>query len=53
MKAIFEIAMAVTLTAATAGNLPWVLKQVRSAKLHLILESRTSNWGRAWTPPSR
>lgn len=53
MKAIFEIALSVTLMAAAAGNLPWVLKQVRSAKLQLILDSRTSNWGRAWTPPSR
>lgn len=53
MKAIFKIALAVTLMGVTAGNLPWLIKRVQTAQLHLIMESRSYNWGRAWTPPSR
>lgn len=53
MKVLAEIAIALTLLAATAGNLPTIIKKVRIAQLHLLMETRSSNWGTPWTPPSR
>ena len=53
MKTLFELAITITILAVTAGNLPKIIEQVRTAQLHLLLETRSSNWGRPWTPPSR
>jgi hypothetical protein len=53
MKTLAEIAITITLLAAAAGNLPQIIKQVRIAQLHLLMETRSSNWGTPWTPPSR
>lgn len=53
MKSIFEIAITLTLVAAAAGNLPKIIKQVRVAQLHLLIETKSSSWGKPWTPPSR
>lgn len=50
MKTLIEIAITLTLMAATTGNLPKIIKQIRLAQLHLLMESRSSNWGRPWTP---
>ncbi len=53
MKSLIQIAITITMLAAAAGNLPKIIKQVRIAQIHLLMESRSSNWGRPWTPPSR
>lgn len=53
MKTLAEIAITLTVLAATAGNLPAIVRKVRVAQLHLLMETRSSNWGKAWTPPSR
>lgn len=53
MKALFELAILTTILAATAGNLSKIIKEVRIAQLHLLMETRSSNWGRPWTPESR
>lgn len=51
MKALIEFAVTILMAAVLTGNLPTLLKKVRKAQAYLIIESRTSNWGRAWTPP--
>ncbi len=53
MKSLIQIVITITMLAVTSGNLPKIIKQVRIAKIHLLMESRSSNWGRPWTPPSR
>jgi len=53
MKILTEIAITVTLLATAAGNLPTIIQKVRIAQIHLLMETRSSNWGRPWTPPSR
>lgn len=53
MKTLIELAFTLTILAAAAGNLPKIIKQVRVAQIHLLMESRSSNWGRPWTPHSR
>ncbi len=53
MKSLIQIAITITMLAVTAGNLPKIIKQVRIAQIHLLMESRSSNWGRPWTPPRR
>lgn len=53
MKSLIEIAITVLLLAAVAGNLPKIIMEVRIAQLHLLMETRSSDWGRPWTPPSR
>lgn len=53
MKTLFELAITITIIAATAGNLPKIIKHVRIAQFHLLMETRSSNWGKPWTPPSR
>ncbi len=53
MKSLIQIAITVVLLAAAAENLPRNIKEVRMAQLHLLMETRSSNWGRPWTPPSR
>ncbi len=53
MKALAEIAITLTILAAAAGNLPWIIKQAQIAQLHILVETKSSNWGTPWTPPSR
>ena len=49
---LIQIATTLTFLAVASGNLPWVIKKVKIAQLHLLKESQASNWGRPWTPPS-
>lgn len=51
MKLIIELAITLSLVAVTAGNLPKIIKQVRMAQIYLVMESKSSSWGRPWTPP--
>ncbi len=53
MKRLIEIAVAITVLAATAGNLPAIIKKVKIAQLHILMDAKSSNWGKPWTPPSR
>ncbi len=53
MKSLILIVITITMLPVTSGNLPKIIKQVRIAQIHLLMESRSSNWGRPWTPPSR
>lgn len=50
---LVDLAVALVIFGAMSGNLPWMIKKVRLAQLHLIQESKASNWGTPWTPPSR
>ena len=53
MKLFIEAAVTLSLLAAAAGNLPKIIKGVKLSQLYLVLESKSSSWGRPWTPPSR
>ena len=53
MKSLVSIASTLAILAVALGNLPWILFQVRKAQIHLIIESRASNWPKARTLPSR
>ncbi len=48
-----QIAATMAFLAAASGNLPWIIKRVRIAQLHLIKDSQASKWGKPWTPPSK
>lgn len=50
---LVDLAVTLAIFGAMSGNLPWMIKQVRKAQTQLIQESKASNWGKAWTPPSR
>lgn len=50
---LIDLAVSLAFLAALSGNLPLAIKKVRMAQLQLIQESKASNWGKAWTPPSR
>ena len=51
MKPLIELAIALTVMAFAAGNLPKVVKSVKKAQFHILKESSSSNWGTPWTPP--
>ncbi len=51
MKAMIELAVAITVMAFAVGNLPKIIKAGRKAQFSVLKESRSSNWGKAWTPP--
>lgn len=53
LSKLIDLAVKIAILGAMSGNLPWMIKKVRIAQLHLIHESKASNWGKAWTPPSK
>jgi hypothetical protein len=50
MKSLIELAVAISMMAFAAGNLPKIVKAARKAQIYLLLESKSSNWGKPWTP---
>lgn len=50
---LIDLAVTLAIFGAMSGNLPWMIKKVRTSQLQLIQEYKASNWGKAWTPPSR
>lgn len=50
---LISIATTLAFLAAASGNLPLIIRKVRIAQLNLIKDSKASNWGTPWTPPSR
>lgn len=50
---LVDLAVTLAIFAAMSGNLPWIIRKVRIAQLQLIQESKASNWGTPWTPPTR
>ena len=47
---IIQVGTTLAFLAAASGNLPWVIKRVRIAQLHLVKDSQASKWPKAWTP---
>ena len=47
-----DLAVTLAIFGAMSDNLPWIIKKMRVAQLHLIQESKASSWGKAWTPPA-
>ena len=50
MKSIIVIASTLAMLAASTGQLPKVVHQVRIAQLQILKEMQTKNWGTPWTP---
>ena len=50
MKTLIELAVALTIAAFAAGNLPKIVKSVKKAQLYILKESSSSNWGKPWVP---
>lgn len=53
IRKLTEAALAVALAAATLGQLPRLVKEVRIAQLELLRDSQASKWGRAILLPIR
>lgn len=53
MNKLISTATTLAFLAVAAGNLPWILFQVRKAQIQLIKESQASSWPKAMTLPSR
>jgi len=49
---LISLAALLAILAASTGQLPRVIYAVHMAKLHLIKESQSSNWGRAMLLPA-
>ena len=45
LEKIVSIAATLTLIAASTGQLPKMIYAVRKAQVHLIQETKASNWG--------
>lgn len=50
MKQIIAIASMLTAIAASTGQLPRLVHQVRIAQLEILKQMQTKNWGTPWTP---
>ncbi len=46
---LVDLAVTLAIFGAMAGNLPWMIKQVRKAQILLIQESKASNWASSGT----
>ncbi len=38
------------LTAALVQSLPDILNEIRRAQIYLVIESRSTSWGKPWVP---
>ena len=45
---LIDLAITIAIFGTISGNLPWIIKKVRIAQLHLIQDSKASNWGTPW-----
>lgn len=52
MKALITLASTLVLIAASTGQLPKAVQQVRIAQLEILRQMQTKNWGTPWTPSS-
>ncbi len=50
---LISIAVTAVILAASTGQLPKLIKEVRIAQLKLIKESQASKWGIPMMPPER
>lgn len=48
---LIQIAVILALAAASTGQLPRILREVRVAQLHLIKDSQASKWGKPFMLP--
>ena len=54
LEKLISLAAALAILAASTGHLPKIIYAVHMAELHLIKDSRSSNWGQAMLlPPSK
>ncbi len=47
---IIKIIIAFLFFAALTKKLPDILKEIRKAQIFLVIESRSSSWGKPWVP---
>lgn len=52
MKSIIALASTLVILAASTGQIPKAVRQVRIAQLQILKEMQTKNWGTPWTPSS-
>lgn len=52
MDKAVDLAATLAVAAAFSGNLPWFIRTVRKAQIHLIQESKASSWGSPQIPSS-
>ena len=45
MEKLIQIAIAIVVTAASTGQLPRLIREVRVAQSHLLQETKASHWG--------
>jgi hypothetical protein len=50
IKLLIQIAATLAVLAVLSGKLPAIRKEVRVAQLHLLKDSKASNWGTAYMP---
>jgi hypothetical protein len=50
IKSLIQMAVTLAILAASTGNLPLILNEVRKAQLVLLEESKASSWGQAYLP---
>lgn len=48
---LIQLGAALVIIAASTGQLPKILHQVRLAQLHLVKDSQASNWGKPFLLP--
>jgi hypothetical protein len=52
IKSLIQLAAAFAVLAAPSGKLSTILRQVRVVQLHLLMDSRASEWGQVLLPSS-
>lgn len=50
MNSLIKIAVTLALIAASTGQLPRIIKEVRIAQYKVLKESQASKWLKAWVP---
>ncbi len=50
---LIQLAVTLAVIAASTGQLPKVIKEIRIAQLKLVKESQASKWGMPMLPPER
>ena len=50
MNNLIKIAVTLAFIAASTGQLPKIINEVRIAQLELLKESQASKWPKAWVP---
>lgn len=53
IQKLISIAVMLAVLAASTGQLPRILNNVRAAQLHLIQDSQASKWGRVMLLPRK